>query len=195
MQQPVQITFRGLGRSEAIEQRVRAKVDDLEKFYDGIIGCRVTVSARHRRRQTGNLYSVRVDVKLPDKTLIAGRERHKHQAHEDVYVAMRDTFDAAVRQLEDYARIRRRKVKRHEVPDHGQVCALFPRSGFGFVRRLDGTEVYFHQNSVVGDAFGTLSVGDEVRIVIAEGEGEKGPQASTITPIGKHHLLDEIRPT
>jgi cold shock CspA family protein len=43
---------------------------------------------------------------------------------------------------------------------------------------------------VVNDGFGRLNLGDEVRLVIAEGESVKGPQASTVTPIGKHHLTE-----
>jgi cold shock CspA family protein len=50
--------------------------------------------------------------------------------------------------------------------------------------------VYFHRNSVVDDAFDRLKVGSEVRLVIAESEGVEGAQASTVTPIGKHHITE-----
>lgn len=191
MQRPVQVTFRGMEHSDAIERSIRAKAAELEQFYDRITSCRVTVDAAHRRRHKGNLYSVRVDLHLPGKEIAIGRERSRHQAHEDVYVAIRDAFGAVVRQLEDYARKQRGKVKRHEMPDHGRVSRLFLEEGYGFVERPDGADVYFHENSVVGGAFRALEVGDEVRIVVAEGEGEKGPQAGTVVPIGKHHVAGE----
>jgi cold shock CspA family protein len=189
--QPLQITFHGIGHSDAIERRVRRKAAELERFYDRIISCRVTVDAQHKRHHQGNLYAVRVDLRLPDKEIVVGHESPQHQAHEDVYVAIRDAFGAAVRRLEDYARERRHQVKRHETPDHGRVVKLFSDDGYGFVERADGSDVYFNEHSVVGAEFASLAVGDEVRIVVAEGEGEKGPQASTVIPIGKHHLGDE----
>jgi cold shock CspA family protein len=52
----------------------------------------------------------------------------------------------------------------------------------------DGQEVYFHKNSVGDDAFDRLRIGSEVRLVIAESEGVEGAQASTVIPIGKHHI-------
>lgn len=189
MQRPLQIVFHGIEHSDAIEARIRKKVSELERFYDHITSCRVTVEAPHKHQHKGNLYSVRVDIHVPDKEIVITREPQAHQAHEDVYVAMRDAFDAAVRQLEDYARKRRGSTKRHEVPDHGRVSQLFPDEGYGFVEMPDGLDVYFHENSVVDQGFSALDIGDEVRLVVAEGEGEKGPQASTVIPVGKHHIV------
>lgn len=176
-----------MSHSDAIEQRIRAKAAELEQYCDQITTCHVTVDASHKHHHRGNLYSVRVDLRVPGQEIAVGRERNLHQAHEDVYVAIRDCFGAAARRLEDYVRKRRGKVKRHDVPDHGKVTKLFPDEGYGFVLRADGTEVYFHENSV-GAAFRALKVDDEVRIVVAAGEGEKGPQASTVVPIGKHQV-------
>jgi cold shock CspA family protein len=176
--------------SDAIEDRIRAKTAEFERFYDKITSCRVTVEAPHHHHNKGNLYSVRVEIHLPDKQIVVGKERRHHHAHEDVYVAIRDTFKAAVRQLEDYVRIRRGKIKPHEAPDHGKVTRLFHEDGYGFVQMANGSNVYFHENSVASAVFSALKVGDEVRIVVAEGEGEKGPQASTVIPIGKHHIVE-----
>lgn len=191
MQRPLQITFRGMGHSDAIEHHIRAKAADLERMYEHITGCHVIVEAPHHRRHQGNIYSVRLDIHVPDGELVISRERRGHHAHEDVYVAIRDSFDAAVRQLEDYARRRRGEAKRHEVPAHGKVRKLFRDEGYGFIEMPDGSEVYFHENSVVGGVFSTLDVGHEVRLVLAEGEGEKGPQASTVMPVGKHHVVGD----
>lgn len=194
MQQPLQIKFRGIGHSDAIERRIRLKVAELERFCSRITSCQVTVDELHKHHRKGNLFSVRVDLHLPDKEIVVGRERHLHQAHQDMYVAIRDAFDAAVRQLEIYAQKHRGDVKRHDVPDHGLVTRLYPEAGYGFVQRPDGTEVYFHEHSVAGADFRGLAAGDEVRIVVAEDEGEKGPQASTVVPVGKHHIGGEEAP-
>ncbi len=185
MQQPLQITFRGFDRSDAIEQRVRAKATDLERLHERIMSCHVTVEAPHNHHYKGKQYTVRLDLHLPDKEIVVGK-----QSDEDVYVAIRDAFEAATRQLESHARRRRGEVKHHDLPDHGTVAKLFRDDGYGFVQLADGGDVYFHANSVPGGAFTALTPGDEVRVVLAEAESDKGPQASAVIPIGKHHLVD-----
>jgi len=51
---------------------------------------------------------------------------------------------------------------------------------------LTGREVYFHRNSVADGKFDDLKVGQEVRF--SETVGDKGPQATSVHPVGKHHL-------
>jgi ribosomal subunit interface protein len=118
MKLPVQITFRDMSPSEALEANVREKAQKLDRFYDRIMGCRVVVEAHHKHHHKGNLYHVRIDLTVPGQELVVSREPVEDHSHEDVYVAVRDAFDAARRQLEDYARRRRHQVKRHEgAPD------------------------------------------------------------------------------
>jgi len=106
------------------------------------------------------------------------REPGQHHAHEDVFVAIRDAFDAAQRQLADYARRQRGATKAHDDGGVARVCRLFLEDGYGFIATVDGSEVYFHRNSVIDGAFDTLKVGSEVRLAIEA--GDKGPQASTV---------------
>jgi ribosomal subunit interface protein len=176
--------------SEAVESRIREKTDDLERFYDKITSCEVAVDSPHQHQRKGRIFTVRIEIHLPDAVVLVTTEKQQNPAHEDIYVAIRDAFDAAVRQVEDYVRKTRGRVKRHVVPDHGKVVRIFHDDGYGFVERTDGTEIYFHENAVAEGAFESLAPGDEVRVVLAEGEGLEGPQASTVVPIGKHHLLD-----
>ena len=178
LQLPLQITFHGLEPSAAIEGSIREHAARLERFYDRITSCRVLVEAPHRHQHQGNLFRVRIDLKVPEKELVVAREPAEHHAHEDPYVTIRDAFDAMRRQIEDYARERRGAVKAHVGPGHGRVASLFPDEGYGFVMTADGREVYFHRNSVLGGRFEKLEVGTAVRF--AEEMGEKGPQASTV---------------
>ncbi len=191
MDTPLQVSFRNMDRSEAVEARVREKATKLEQYFDHITSCRVVVEAPERRHHQGNLFRIRIELGLPGKELVVSRHPKDKHAHEDVYVAIRDAFDAARRQLEDYARKTSGRVKFHEVPLHGKVLRLFPAEGYGFVDASDGREIYFHRNSVPGDGFDKLEVGRDVRLVVAEGESAEGPQASTVIPLGKHHLDDE----
>ncbi len=124
---------------------------------------------------------------MPGADVVVTRESPRDHAHEDPYVAVRDAFDAAIRQVEDRVRRRRGDVKLHAPPLlRGRVARFVAGEDYGFIETSDGLEVYFHRNSVVGgDGFDRLRIGDEVRLALAE--GEKGPQASTIHLVGKHH--------
>ncbi len=116
MQIPLQITARDFAMTPTIEQRIRSKVQKLENFYDRILGCRVLVEAPHRSNNKGNLYNVRVRLTIPGGELVVKRE-----PSENLYVAMRDTFEAARRQLLAHTgRKRSRQSKAEElnpVPD------------------------------------------------------------------------------
>jgi ribosome-associated translation inhibitor RaiA len=104
MQLPLQMTFRHMAASPALEARIRQRADELEHLCARITSCRVVVECRHKHKQQGKLFEVRVDMTLPGAELVAGRDHGLNHAHEDAYVAVRDAFDAARRQLEDYAR-------------------------------------------------------------------------------------------
>jgi cold shock CspA family protein len=187
MQTPLRISFQDMEPSPAIESRIRDMAAKLERFHDRIIGCSVVVEAPHRRRRKGQLCNVRITLSVPGKDIHVGHTGPQNHAHEDINVAIRDAFDAANRLLEDHVRKMRGAVKAHASPIHGKVIRL--SLDFGFVETSDGDEIYFHQNSVTDGHFKDLEIGSEVRIVIAEQEGEQGPQASTVAPIGKHHIV------
>lgn len=188
MQVPLQITFRHMDSSEAVAARIRARAEELERFFDRIISCRVVVECRHPRRQQGNLFHVRVDLGVPGREIVVGRDPAPHHAHEDAHVAVRDAFDAVRRLLEDHVREQRGDVKLHAVPDHGRIARLLAEKDCGFVLTADGAEIYFHRNSVANGGFEKLVVGDEVRFVAQHSESAQGLQASTVVPLGKHHL-------
>ena len=188
MQAPLQITFRHMDSSEAVAARIRERAGELERFSDRIISCRVVVECRHPRRRQGNLFRIRVDLKIPGREIAVGRDPAAHHSHEDVYVAIRDSFDAARRLLEDHVREARGDVKLHAVPEHGRIARLLPEQNGGFILSADGNEIYFHRNSVANSGFDKLAVGDEVRFVAQHSESAEGPQASTVVPLGKHHL-------
>ena len=101
MQFPLEISFRNMDPSPAVEARIREKAAKLERFHDRIIGCTVVVEAPHRSQHKGKLYSVR----------LVDRAKPVDHAHEDVYVAVRDAFNAATRRLEDQVRKRREGSK------------------------------------------------------------------------------------
>ena len=187
MQVPIEIHFRNMDSSPAVEAAVRERVAKLERFADQIVSCRVTIEAPHKHHHQGNLYSVSVDLRFPGGEVIAHRAPAAHQAHEDVYVAVRDAFKAARRQLQDRVRVQRRQVKPHEAPPHGKIAALYPDRSCGRIATSDGREIYFHRNSVLNANFDHLEPGLEVRF--HEETGDQGAQASSVHVIGKHHIV------
>ncbi len=180
MQQPLQITVRDFPHSEALDAHIRDKAAKLESLFPDIVGCRVVVELPHRHKHQGKPFNVRLEIKVPGDELVVNRDRH-----EDVYVALRDAFDAAKRQLEDYARKLRGAVKVHEPVVLGKVTRIFPEEGFGFIESRDGRELYFHRENVVSSDFDRLDVGAEVRFI--EEMGGEGWQAKRVTA-GKHRL-------
>jgi ribosomal subunit interface protein len=104
MQLPLQISYHDVPQSEALDARIREKAARLESFHPRIMSCRVAVEASDRHKHQGKHYAVRVDVRVPGKEIVANRDHH-----EDVYVALREAFDAATRQLEDFARAQRER--------------------------------------------------------------------------------------
>ena len=108
MQNPLKITIHGLDRSEALETHIRTKMDKLEKFFEHITSCHVVVELPHKHQNQGKLFNVRIDMNVPGNEIIVNRDHA-----EDVYVALRDAFNAARRQLEDYAQKLRGDIKTH----------------------------------------------------------------------------------
>ena len=158
MQTPLQITFRNLDTSPSVEAKIRERVDELERFFYDITSCRVVIEAPSRHHREGGLYHIRVDLNVPGREIVVKRDPSEHHAHEDIYVAVRDCFDAVRRQLEDHARRQRGDIKVHEVPAHGRIANLIAEKGYGFIDVGDGTEVYFHCNAVVGEGFDKLAI-------------------------------------
>lgn len=189
MQLPLQITYKGIDPSDAIEARIRQHAARLEQFHDRITSCHVVVEEPQHRRHKGNLFRLRINLTVPGHTIVVSRDPGLDHAHEDMGVAIRDAFNAAGRQIEDYVRRARGDIKAHDAPAHGRVKLVFPKESYGIIETEDGLEVHFHANSVAEGDFSQLSTGDEVRFVAQEGESAKGPQASTVIAVGKHHVV------
>lgn len=109
MQIPMQITIRDMEHSEALETHIRQKAGKLDEFFKHIMSCRVVVDMPHKHHQQGKQFNVRIDIGVPGNEIVVNRDHS-----EDVYIALRDAFDAAKRQLEDCARKIRGDVKAPE---------------------------------------------------------------------------------
>lgn len=113
MSPTTRIKFKNMSASDALESRIKQQVDGLGHFYDRITSCDVTIDAPHHHQHQGYRYVVRLRISVPGDVIVVSHESERDDAHEDPYVAVRDAFKSARRQLQDYARIRRHKVKQH----------------------------------------------------------------------------------
>jgi len=154
---PVQITIRDIPSSEAIETQIRKKAEKLQRFFDRMSSCRVVVELAKKHPHQGKLFNVRVDITVPGKEVVA-----THKSDEDVYVAIRDAFDAVQRQLEGYSQKRKGQVKSHEDVMRGHISRIIHNEGYGFIEGIDGSEYYFSVTNVSHPKFQQLSIGDAV---------------------------------
>ncbi|HEU4581429.1 MAG TPA: HPF/RaiA family ribosome-associated protein [Polyangiaceae bacterium] len=107
MQDHLQITFRGMSPSPAIELLVRERAERLERMASRIQRCHVVVDQPHRHQHKGNPFCVRLDITTADDEVVVTREPDGACNHEPMQNAIRSAFDAAARQLETRARRRR----------------------------------------------------------------------------------------
>jgi ribosomal subunit interface protein len=169
---PVEITIRDIENTVTIDARIRRKVQKLSIFYDRIIRCRVAVNALQKNQHQGKLYNVHIEVVIPGKILIVN-----HPKNENLYIAIRDSFKAMERQLEDFVQKQRGERKNHHLQLTGRVVRLFP--DYGFIETSEGEEYYFHETHVMQPEFIELNVGMIVRFIgDVAGDGLQAYQVS-----------------
>lgn len=179
--------------SPAVEAQITAKVRMLERFFDRTIGCDVVIEAPPHHSRKGHPFNVRLDIAVPGgPPVVVSHPHHDRADHDDAYVAIRDAFNAAKRQLQDRARKQRGEVKLHPGGelDRGRIWHLVASGRYGFILALDGAEIYFHENALVGVEYDSLEVGTEVVYTahddaldtasVASVDDVTGPRASTV---------------
>lgn len=177
---PVQITFRDVPTSPALETLIRNRAEKLKRFYDRICSCRVVIEMPQKNQHQGKLYNIRIDMMVPGKELVANKR------NEDIYIAIRDAFNAMGRQLEEHSRKRHGRVKTHEDVIHGHIKRILPQEGYGFIEGLDGNEYYFSITNVCYPDFSQLAIGDAVEY-IAETQSD-GRQAHRVIKERHNHI-------
>ncbi len=110
-----QVVFHNIDQSDAIIDTVNKRIVKLERFCDQIITGRVVLDSPHNNHHKGKVYSVGLEIHTPNKEVRVNQEQHDNHAHEDLYVAIRDAFNAAERQLKSVAKKHRAPVP--ELPD------------------------------------------------------------------------------
>jgi cold shock CspA family protein/ribosome-associated translation inhibitor RaiA len=186
MDKPLEITFHGIQSSPAVEDMIRDHVAKLERRFDHLVGCRVSVELLHRQHRTGNVFDIHIEMKVPGGELVVSRAPHRPRekfAEPDLRACLHESFKAAERQLLDYKRRLNGEVKPHEESFAGQVSQLYPDEEHGFILTNEGTQLYFHRNMLTEGEFDRLRVGD--RVHFTEADGDTGPIAYKVWPVGE----------
>src|SRR5262249_16566299 len=114
MRTPVEIHFHGIEKSAAIEERVREKMSKIDKHFGRMTRCRVVLEAPHRSPQKPKVYQIKIEISLPRrKPIVVRHERSGAHANEELPLAIRDAFEAALRRIDDIGgQLTRTKLER-----------------------------------------------------------------------------------
>ena len=102
-----EIRFRDFQPSDDLVASVNEDAEKLSRFFDRIQSCRVTVDAPHRHQHKGKRFHVLIHLAVPEATIDVDREADDDAGDQSIRAALRDAFDAAGRQLKEYAARRR----------------------------------------------------------------------------------------
>ena len=110
MQLPVGISYRGVEKSDQLDQLIRDKAARLDRFCDHISRCDVVIEHPNHAQHSGNPYRVRIDVTVPPgHELVANEKQNEHEMHEPLSKVIGDAFKAIERQLKTLTEKQRRE--------------------------------------------------------------------------------------
>lgn len=188
MQKELQVTYKNMDRSPALDAIIEQRVAALKRLYPRAIGCRVVIEVPHRSAGSAKVpLGVAVELEIPNHAPIIGRDtQQRREVKDDHTAAVNNAFEAVERQLEKLSQEHGREVSRHEAAgETGMILRLFPDQQYGFAQVEGAPELYFTANAVSGGSFDELETGMMVHLTRAAAEGPMGPQASSVRPLGK----------
>ena len=103
----IELHFRGMSPSPALDAAIRGWVEQIGRVYDRIERCDVWIELPHRHHRRGGHFAVRIALGVPGGPIVVSHEPGRRDAHADVYIAVADAFLAARRQLTAFTQIRR----------------------------------------------------------------------------------------
>ncbi len=108
-----QVVFRNIEHSDAVEFAVQKRLQKLERYCDEIQSLKVTLETPHNNHYKGKVYHVGVEALVPNHDIVVTHDQHDNQAHEDIYVAIRDAFNAVERRLKSVYGKQRSRMQRN----------------------------------------------------------------------------------
>ena len=191
---PLELAFHNMAPSEALKAAVEREVARLERFFNHIIGCRVVIEMPHKRHRLGNnAPDVHVLLRVPGREIVVTRELARAGAKKsavNAYAVLKDAFQAVQQRLKDYRRQMQGEIKPKDAPLFGHVAELMAERKYGFIATEGGSQIYFHRNSVAGDGFDRLRIGDAVEY--APALSDKGEAAARVWLSGGRNQQDDL---
>ena len=218
MQVPPEITIKNVEATPELDKLLQQQIARLERISSHIVSLHVSIEKEQGRHQEGNPYRVLLDIRIPPNHQLVvkrqsvlhvdakpqakdepGEEAEKHASvtsrkDEPLPALVRRTFDSARRQLETLIERQRGETKAHP---QNQVTAFIERllreDGYGFLRTIEGEQIYFSKNSTLHGEWERMEVGTGVRY--SAEEGEKGLQATSIEIVdkrGSNEMHDDL---
>lgn len=99
MSNEFQVVFHNIDQSAALIDNVNKRIEKLQRYSSDIIGGRVVLDSPHNNHHKGKVFSVTLEIHASGKEVVVKQGQHDKPSHEDIYVAVRDAFNAAERQL------------------------------------------------------------------------------------------------
>ncbi len=130
MQKELQLRWRNVTPSEALDAEVREEAHRLERFHARITGCEVTLESPSRHHRNGaQKFHVRIELTVPGGKIVVARDHVRDGAQTDLYVAVRQAFREARRQLQDHVGKLDARIAR--APRAGVATTSAPRATRG----------------------------------------------------------------
>lgn len=164
MEVPIEITFRNVEHDPTVDQLIRDEASRLERFHRRITSCHVAVEQPQEHLHSGRQWRVRLDITVPKgNEIVVRREAGKGDMHEQLATTIKNTFDAAERQIKDLHDRQRGEVKQSAESDSiGIVTRVVPDEDYGFITDPSEQDVYFHRNAVLHNEFDRICEGTAV---------------------------------
>jgi len=110
MQLPVNISYRGVEKSDQLEGLIRSKAARLDRFCDHISRCDIVVEQPNQAQKSGNPFRVRIDLTVPPgHELVVNEKPVTHDMHEPLTKVINDAFKKMERQLKSLVEKQRRE--------------------------------------------------------------------------------------
>lgn len=185
MNVPLEIAYRHVNKTETLEELIRRKTSKLDRICGYMSSCRVAVERDQKHQGTGDVFRVRVDLTVPPgHELTASKRSDEGGVHIDLPAVIRRAFDAIERPLRELVERQRGDQKIHPQQEvQGIVIKVIPEERYGFIRTLDGREIYFHRNSLVNEDFDNITEGTGVNFEVQM--GHEGLHATSVRVIGR----------
>ena len=137
-----QVVYHNIDQTEAISEAVQKRIEKLERYCDHIINGRVVLDSPHNNHHKGKVYSVTLEIHTPELEVHVNQDQHDNRAHEDLYIAIRDAFNAAERQFKSIDK------KHRATPLHQEIETMAPEVADPVAKEvLDEEEVMEEINS------------------------------------------------